>query len=243
MPELAAWTLEFSGAPRKTVRDTNPTAEPKPDPARNQITIARDRTVRRISSEKSIGGNREAWVVGKSVFLLNGSRCTLVDASAFPGADFSHGDFEYFQWLRPTNCVGLVDFEGRKAFLFEEDSLKRAMTPRERANVAAARQSLSGGGELPELSLDSAEARPVQPPKEVTEADVLRQLGWGAKFRAWIDAATQRPLYLESGDLHIRVRYLPDPGALTLPPPILARLKAIQEEEARLARKPARPRR
>lgn len=235
MPARAAWMLEFEGAPRKPTVGADSSAEAKPDPAVNRVTIFRDGRICRIVSEKTIGGYREAWIIdGNSVFLVNGNRCVLVDASAFPCTDFSSGDFEYFQWLRPDNYVDFVDFEKRKAFVFEADSLTRPMTARERARMALFRQP---SPELAGLTSDS----PEKAPRAVSDAELLRLLGWGEKFRAWIDATTQRPLYLESGNLRIRVRYLPDPGPLTPPPPVLRRQEAIKKENAILSRKPARP--
>jgi len=233
MPQQAAWVLEFS-EPAGTTEET-----PGGDGSRalspsNRITIAKDGPVYRVMSEKSVNGYREAWVVGGRMFLImpDASRCALADISLFPGTDFSHGDFEYFQWLQSGNCIGMAEFEGRKTFVFETDSLKHLMSARDSSAVSNARQALHEDA----LSMEKGSS-----PKEAADGEVLHQLGWGATFRAWIDAVSQRPLCFESGGLRIRVRYIPFPGPLTLPPSVLQRLKEIGEEQRRLQKRSSHP--
>lgn len=229
MPARSAWVLEFQNA-------TGPESKKEVPPTINRITIFKDGTTYRVTSEKSIGGCQEAWVVDGRVFLLSGdaARCALVDWSAFPCTDFSAGDFENFQWLRSTDYLGVGDLEGKKAFVFEADSLKRPMSARDRAEVSTAKQSLRGEGL-------STEEGPSTWAKPVPDSDVLRLLGWGTTCRVWMDIATQKPLCLETGDFRIRVKYLPPPESLVLPPSIAARLEAIRKEEQLFKKRPTRP--
>jgi len=234
MPERSAWVLEFgtSKAPAKGTDDT--AAEKQPNPDANKITISKDGTTYRVTSAIDVGGYREAWVIGGTVFLVvpGTDRCALVDATFFPETDFSKGDFEAFEWVRPADYTGVVDLGGQKVFGFEADSLKRPLSARESANVTAIRKSMAGDGDL---SGD--------PAKPVSDDALLHALGWGPKFNAWLDPVTQRPLALESGDLHIRVRYLPDPGPLTPPASVIQRIDAIRKEQQRLQKRPTRPKR
>lgn len=231
MPARAAWMLEFLNAGDP---GNGEAGSPLPLTA-NRITVFKDGATYRVVSEKSIDGCREAWVVEGLVFLLNSSsRCALVDNFIFPCTDFSAGDFEDFQWLRLSDYAGLGDFDGKKAFVFEADSLKRPMSARDRSAVATTRQSLQGD----ELSLETT-----APTKAASDSDVLRLLGWGTTCRAWLDVATQKPLYLESGDHRIRVKYLPPPEPLALPQPIALRMEAIRKERLLLQKRPTRSKR
>jgi len=239
MPAQAAWTLEFgNSAPPKNPDDSVPD---KSDSSLNRITIFKDGTTFHVVSEKNIDGYREAWIVGGMVFLIvpGIDYCALVDSAIFPATDFSSSDFEYFQWLRPADYAGMDKRDGQKVFLFEADSLKRPMSARDRAEIVSVRETLREGNSLLP-STDPAEAKP-QNAKQAADAGLLRALGWGPKFRAWLDPATQHPLALESGDLHIRVRYLPAPGLLTVPFSVQRRLEAIRQEQQRLQKRPTRP--
>jgi hypothetical protein len=232
MPARSAWMLEFLHAAGPKNGETG---SPPPPLTANRITVSKDGTTYRVVSEVSIDGCREAWVIDGLVFLLNSSsRCSLVDSVTFPSTDFSTGDFEDFQWLRLSDYAGLGDFDGKKAFVFEADSLKRPMSARDRSAVATTRQSLQGD----ELSLETA-----APGKATSDSDVLRLLGWGTTCRAWLDVATQKPLYLESGDHRIRVKYLPPPEPLVLPQPIALRMEAIRKERLLLQKRPTRSKR
>lgn len=229
MPSRAAWVLEFQNA--ADLGSGDPGSPPPPET--NKIAISKDGTTYRVVSEKSIDGCREAWVVDGLIFLLNSSsRCALVDNFVFPCTDFDDGDFEDFQWLRLSDYAGLGDFDGKKAFVFGADSLKRSMSARDRSAVATAREMLQGD----ELSQET-----IAPKKAASDSDVLRLLGWGTTCRAWLDVATQKPLYLESGDHRIRVKYLPPPEPLVLPQPIALRMEAIRKERLLLQKRPARP--
>jgi hypothetical protein len=219
MPDQSAWMLEFS--------ETAPAGQPAA-PSQNRITVTKNGRIYRLVSEKPYGGFHEAWVIGTMVFLLtpDGGRSVVADMTAFPASDFSQSDFEPFQWVQSTNFSGVAEVEKRKAFVFQTDTLKRAMSRREQSLVAGARQALR--------SETSSEA--------VSDASVLQSLGWAGTFRATIDAQTQRPLSMESGSYSVRVQILPEAPGLSIPAAIQKRLDAMEREQKSLDRRPTRPR-
>lgn len=232
MPDRAAWVLEFGSKPADPV----PGEKPPDDPFGGAFSITKNGKIYRVISEKSIGGYKEAWVIGSLVFLVNAdaSRCALVDTSAFPASDFSNGDFEHFQWINASNFIGVGELDGREVFVFETDALKRSLSSRDRAAVQGAIQGLMGAKSTNESAgTDAAPDANVA----ISNEDVLRELGWGQTIRAYVDMQTQRPLLLESDKLRISVKHLPIPTALTPPAVITRRLEAIQEESKLLNRR------
>lgn len=235
MPDRAEWVLEF-GSPDHL---SGSGAEAPESPSVGTFSISKNGKIYKIVSDKPIGGYQEAWVIDSRVFLVSTdlSRCVVVGTAAFPATDFSAGDFEYFEWIQAANFVGVEELDDQEVFVFETDSLNRSLSPRDRAAVQEAIQTLRGQ----EVNSDGTTDEIERSESPISNQDILGELGWGEKIRAYLDAKTQRPILLESDKLRIAVKALPASVTLIPPPSVERRLRAIQDEAQRLKRRPSAP--
>ncbi len=178
MPAQSAWTIAFSynsapvggDAPSQGAKN-NPTPE---NQRTTKTEIIKNGTIYREKASFNSGRTGETWSIGSLVVSNFYTVIPVpVDSGAMGITNFKKSDFDDVAWITMSQFKGVVDYKGRKAFLFSGEGGKRKYSNRESGLIQIWRDSQ---GEAPKPAFLTGESR------------------------VYLDVATQVPIAFDNGE-------------------------------------------
>jgi len=183
-PNFASWTITY------TYREVTPKSPAKPVAPSDRIqsvTLTKTDKTYWMQTTWTSGKKEEKWIFNGIQFetLANGKVVTIIAAPTPEEAspeylNFSGGDFPELEWVSAKNYKTVEDYEGKKAFRFEEGDKKALLSIETQLPIN------SDDGDLSLVyTFNSPPIAPLVPPKRFL--DVL------ATYRRGLEAQKYHP--------------------------------------------------
>ncbi len=213
-PSRAEWTVKsyFAGG-SATPGDSAGSDRRKPV---ESVTVSKDGDTYREVIQRADGRKVEKWIQdGLQVYSLPQSdkiARSVLSARSYSEtfSDYRRSDFEELEWIGMDNFTGVTEIGGREVFAFSTDAVTRKLTPRELSSLA---------------DPDGTETM------EDLERDFRDRSGNESGYTAYLDIATQLPVYFDDGQTKRLYEFAKQPpGQLVAPQRFAAELAEWRSE-------------